>query len=171
MRIWVIQDHKENRRKCSLTPLEGRPDVTFQRLESPAWAPAKLEVGSGILLSIDGPLLTRADHSLLSGEGALVLLDSTWARLPKLVSRLKILDGARLEPRSLPRGILTAYPRVSKIHEDPDGGLASIEALFAATAILGEPCLDLLRGYRWAEEFLRRNPSLPLVTSPVSRLC
>ena len=171
VRILVLQDHKENRRKCSLTPLEGREGVTFVRLQSPALAPGKIEVGSGILLSIDSPQLSRADHGFVAGEGALVLLDSTWARLPKLANRLQLAQGARLERRSLPHGIVTAYPRVSKVHVDPLGGLASIEALYAATVILGEPRRELLDGYRWAEEFLRRNADLLLVTSPASRLC
>ena len=32
-----------------------------------------------------------------------------------------------------------------------------LEALFAATLILGEPRFDFLAGYRWREEFLRTN--------------
>ncbi len=168
MRFLVIQDHKENRRKCSLTPLEGRADVAFVRLESPAWVPGKVEVGSGILLEIDAPPLAREDVSLLGEDDQLVLLDATWARLPKLSNRISVAGGARLEPRSLPPGIVTAYPRVSKVHRDPPAGLASVEALFAATVILGRPRPDLLAGYRWADEFLRRNGWLPLATVPAS---
>lgn len=171
MQILVIQDHKENRRKCSLTPLEGRAGVSFVRLESPALAPAKFEVGSGILLSMEGPVLSPADARLVSGGGALIVLDSTWARLPKLAKRLTLAPGAQLVRRSLPVEIVTAYPRVSKVHEDPPGGLASIEALYAATALLGEPNPELLQGYRWAEEFLRRNSTHLLATTPASGLC
>ena len=156
MRFLVIQDHKENRRKCSLTPLEGRADVTFLRLSSPAWEPGKVEAGSGILLGVEAPPLRPEDADLLE-DGAIVLLDSTWARLPKLARRIQVPAGARLEARSIPPGVVSVYPRVSKVHEDPPGGLASVEALFAATVILGEPRLDLLTGYRWAREFLARN--------------
>ena len=54
-------------------------------------------------------------------------------------------------------GIQTAYPRVSKLGTDPDNGLASVEALFAAYRILGRPTVGLLDQYRWGEEFLRVN--------------
>ena len=37
--------------------------------------------------------------------------------------------------RSLPAEVETAYPRRSKVFEDPAGGLATIEAIFAALAI------------------------------------
>lgn len=172
MRILVIQDHKENRKKCSLTPVEGHPGVTFLRLSSPAWNSDLVEIGSGILLAVDAPLLTPVDAPLVQSGGQLVVLDSTWARLGKLARRFRVAEGARLERRSLPATILTAYPRVSKVHEDPAGGLATIEALFAATAILGEPWPELLTGYHWAEEFLRRNQAtLPLASSAASRLC
>ena len=63
----------------------------------------------------------------------------------------------RLERRSLPRELVTAYPRRSKLNRDPDEGLASVEALFLAAAILGEPEPDLLRHYCWSGEFLERN--------------
>jgi pre-rRNA-processing protein TSR3 len=171
LRFLIVQDHKENRRKCSLTPLEGRADFTFVRLKSPAWVPGKAEVGSGILLSIGAPELSRVDASLLDGGGSLVLLDSTWARLSSLSKRITVASGARLESRSIPPGVMTAYPRVSKVHEEPAGGLASVEALFAASVFLGEPRPDLLADYLWADEFLRKNGWLALATLPSSRVC
>jgi pre-rRNA-processing protein TSR3 len=65
--------------------------------------------------------------------------------------------GARLERRSLPRALTTAYPRRSKLFVDPAAGLATVEAIFAVTAILGEPRPEVLAAYPWAEEFVRRN--------------
>jgi pre-rRNA-processing protein TSR3 len=56
---------------------------------------------------------------------------------------------------------VTAYPRRSRTFTDPERGLASIEALFAALALLGEPRRELLDGYRWAAEFLAANTGLP----------
>jgi len=53
--------------------------------------------------------------------------------------------------------VQTAYPRVSKTYDDPAGGLATVEALYAAYRLLGRPTEGLLDHYRWAEEFLRRN--------------
>ena len=45
-------------------------------------------------------------------------------------------------------------PRVSKVFDDPDRGLASIEALYVARRLLGDDDRDLLHGYHWKDEFL-----------------
>ena len=156
MHFVIVQDHKENRRKCTLTPLVGREGITFLCLGHPKRQAFELEVPGGILLHIDGPPLRRADATIL-GNGKVLLVDSTWARVPKVLKRLKVASGMRLERRSLPRELVTAYPRRSKLNRDPDEGLASVEALFLAAAILGEPEPDLLRHYRWSGEFLERN--------------
>lgn len=171
MRILVIQDHKENRRKCSLTPIEGLEGVEILRLASPTGDSSACELGPGILLALGAPVLAPGDAALVEREGALVLLDSTWARLPKLERRLTVRPGAQLVRRSLPAALETAYPRVSKVHEDPAGGLASIEALYAATALLGSPWAALLRGYRWADTFLEKNRAQLLATSGASGVC
>jgi len=63
---------------------------------------------------------------------------------------------AHVPPRSL-HGFRTAYPRVSSLGTDPDSGLASVEALYVAYAVLGRPTTGLLDHYRWGEEFLRVN--------------
>jgi hypothetical protein len=54
-------------------------------------------------------------------------------------------------------GFVTAYPRASQIHPDPDGGLATIEALFIASALLGKWDVSLLSRYYFAREFMERN--------------
>jgi pre-rRNA-processing protein TSR3 len=154
LRFLIVVDPRENRKKCTLTPLEGAPGVTFLRPR-----PGAVEVPPGILLHLEGPVLSSADRELLA-EGLLILPDASWARLPKLLARMAPRSGARLERRSLPHDLATAYPRVSKLRQDPARGLASVEALFAATAILGEPREDLLDAYRWKDEFLARNSRL-----------
>ena len=158
MRFLIVRDSKENRRKCTLTPLEGRPEIRFLRLPRPQpGAPAPpIEVGPGILLQLEAPPLSRDDRSLLHG-GEVVVIDSTWARVPTVLGRLTMRPGAVIERRSLPAGLETAYPRSSKLYRDPPAGLASVEALFAAAAILGEPDETLLASYRWGEAFLERN--------------
>lgn len=158
--ILIIQDSRENRAKCSLTPIEGLPGIEFVRLPKAPRPGDRVEVGSGILLHLDGPPLSKEDLDLLRGGGKLVLVDGSWARLRKALLRLTVRDGARLEKRSLPPGLQTAYPRVSKVHADPAAGLASIEALYAATVVLGRPRAELLRGYRWSAEFIERNRAL-----------
>ena len=83
------------------------------------------------------------------------MVDCAWRRVDRL---LATVDG-ELVPRRLPP-LHTAYPRASKTFEDPSAGLASIEALYAACALTGRSTAGLLDEYRWAEEFLRRNPAL-----------
>jgi pre-rRNA-processing protein TSR3 len=64
-------------------------------------------------------------------------------------------------PRRRLPPLATAYPRKSRVFEDPERGLASIEALYAALALLGDVRPELLGSYRWAREFLRLNPGIP----------
>ncbi len=110
----------------------------------------RLDAGGRILLTPDGPELSEAD----AGRG-LLLVDSNWRRAPLLVQAIS----GDCVPRSLP-SLQTAYPRKSQVFEDPDQGLASVEALFAALAILGEPEPKLLEHYHWREQFLAANPEL-----------
>jgi len=81
--------------------------------------------------------------------------------VPRLLGRC---DG-ELRPRRLP-ALRTAYPRSSKTFRDPDAGLASVEALYAASVLLGEPHPEWLADYRWRDEFLRLNPTLEPAPSP-----
>ena len=54
---------------------------------------------------------------------------------------------------------------MSKRGTDPDNGLASVEALFAAYRILGRPTDGFLDHYHWAAEFLHLNGAV-LADSP-----
>jgi pre-rRNA-processing protein TSR3 len=157
LRFTIIQDAKENRRKCTLTPLVGSEGIEFIRADCPRGDPGRIPVGPALLLAVDGPPLEAADAPFAEEHGV-VLLDGTWVRVTKLLDRLILSPEVRR--RSLPRDFMTAYPRVSKVHRDPDGGLASVEALFAASAVLGSPRPELLRHYHWAREFLDRNSGL-----------
>ena len=85
-----------------------------------------------------------------------MLIDCTWRRVSTLSRRI---DGELL-PRRLPH-LVTAYPRRSKLVPDPEHGLASVEALYAAIALLDAPRPALLEHYRWAADFLAANPWLP----------
>lgn len=144
--VIIIRHPKERLSKCSLEPLRGREDVEFIKA-NPGF---RFDATGYILLTLDAPLLSPAD----AGK-PLLLLDSTWRRLPQLES---CLEGEPLR-RSLPEGIKTAYPRVSKTFTDPPGGLASVEALYVAKRIFGEEDATLLDHYRWKEEFLNNLPS------------
>jgi len=146
MDVLILRDPRESARKCSLFPLRGTAGIDLQ-----SWRfDRRYAVGRRILLHPDGELLSSSD----AGRGVL-LLDCAWRRLPQMLASL---DGEPL-PRRLPR-LVTAYPRRSKLFEDPSGGLSSVEALYAALAILGERPVQLLAHYRWREQFLAANPQL-----------
>lgn len=165
--IVAIRHVKEKRSKCSLTPVESLAGTLFRRAK-----PGFSYDGTGcLLLTPDAPEVSAADAFLREDERALfaqtrpdllvsdesgralrpvLLLDSVWRLLPAM--RAKIF-GVPLE-RSLPRWVRTAYPRVSKMTEDPDCGLATVEALYAAVRLMGFDCPEILDGYLWREEFL-----------------
>jgi len=156
--FFVIQDYKENRRKCTVHPLVGTEGLEILRLGMPRPGEELVEIPSGILLEVATPELVPADAELLGdGGGRLILLDATWVRLAPLGRRLCFESAPELHRRSLPGDFRTAYPRHSKLFEDPGGGLASVEAMFASTVILGAPRRELLREYRWAPDFLELN--------------
>jgi len=140
-RITVIRHPKERIAKCSLRFLHDRPEIEF----ATANAGFRFDATGFLLLEVGAPTLSPAD-----AEQPLLILDSTWRYLPRLVS---CLDGEPIR-RGLPAGIVTAYPRVSAVYEDPVGGLASVEALYVAMRLLGEDDPSLLDGYHWKAEFL-----------------
>lgn len=142
----ILRDPRESVAKCSLTPLRGRPGFRFVEDRRDR----RVEVGERILLTPDGPLLSAEDRGR-----DLLLIDCSWRRVDQLLGRVEgVLHRRRLPP------LKTAYPRKSRLFEDPGEGLASIEALYAAYAILGERREDLLEEYRWRAEFLAANPEL-----------
>jgi len=98
-----------------------------------------------LVLMVDAPPLTPSDRGT-----PFLILDSTWRYLPAMRSSLF----GDFRARSLPATVKTAYPRVSKIANDPATGLASVEALYAALRITGERDDSLLDRYHWHREFL-----------------
>lgn len=141
----VIRHPKERLSKCSLEPLRGRPDIRFHKA-SPGF---EFDATGYILLSIDAPVLSPLD-----AEQPLLLLDSTWRLLPKLEATLR---GSPI-PRSLPPELRTAYPRVSKITQDPTRGLASVEALYTARLLQGRDTEGILDHYHWKAAFISQFP-------------
>ena len=141
VQVVVIRHPKERKSKCTLAPLHKQTGITFFN----AHDSFRFDATGYILLTLDAPLLTRQD----SGHPILIL-DSTWRLIPQLES---CIVGNPLR-RTLPGNIITAYPRISKIFKDPEGGLASIEALYVAMKIVGEDNKTLLNAYHWKEQFL-----------------
>jgi pre-rRNA-processing protein TSR3 len=145
--VLILRDPRESTKKCSLTPLRGTPGIRFVSYDRDR----RCAAGARIWLHPDGDELGAEDHAL-----PLFLIDCAWRRVPALRASV---DGD-LAPRRLPP-LVSAYPRKSKLFEDPHGGLASVEALYAALALLGDARPELLASYRWAREFLELNPRLP----------
>ncbi len=146
MDVLIVRDPRESAKKCSLTPLRGLAGIRFVDYHPER----RVHAGARILLHPEGELLTEADRGR-----DLLLVDCAWRRVPKL---LRTVDG-ELVRRSLPE-LASAYPRKSRTFDDPERGLASVEALYAASVLLGEPHPEWLDGYRWRAEFLRVNPAL-----------
>ncbi len=138
----IIRHKKERKSKCSLQPLVEHKDMDFYTY------PHNLpEIPNNyIRLDVNAPVLSRQD-----AEQGLLLLDGTWKLVEPMNKRYAHIPG-----RSLPI-LKTAYPRVSKVFNDPDGGLASIEALALSYFILGKEWQSLLDGYYWKNQFIELN--------------
>ena len=142
----ILRHRKENLRKCSLQGLEDREDLIFLRY--PLLEP--LHLRNYFLLTMDGPVISEKDKDL-----GLFLVDATWKYAAIMIRSLPI--ELQTNARSLPKGIKTAYPRKQTHCSNPDCGLASIEALYAAYIITKKDPKGLLDLYHWKEEFLEKN--------------
>jgi pre-rRNA-processing protein TSR3 len=138
----IVVHPRERRSKCTVEPLRGREDFVFWTFPEMGAEP----LDGYVRLGIGGPVLSSADR-----DRGLLVLDGTW----RLADRMeKFFQNVPL--RSLP-SVKTAYPRASYVYPDPAGGLATIEAIFAAHRLLGRSCAGLLDGYHWAAKFLAAN--------------
>ncbi len=136
----IIRHPKEKLSKCTLEPLRGLSGLTFHKA-TPSFT---FDATGHTLLALGAPILSAED-----AQRPLLLLDSTWRLLPALEATL---TGEPIR-RRLP-AVPTAYPRISKLSEDPLGGLASVEALYLAQLLLGCDETALLNHYHWKEDFL-----------------
>jgi len=141
----IVVHPRENRQKCSVEPLRSHPDFVFWTFPDRGPQP----IDGYVRLGIGGPLLSPAD----APQGLLVL-DGTW----RLAQRMEPFF-TQLPVRSLPVW-KTAYPRVSKVFNDPQEGLATIEAIFAAYVALGRDTTGLLDRYYWGNQFIELNRHL-----------
>lgn len=139
----IVRHRRENLKKCTLRGLEERRDMKFYTY--PKKNPSNYE--GMVLLDLEGLPLSSQD----CGK-PLLLLDATWRWADVMKRQLP-----PLEKRSLPRRFRTAYPRRQGDCPNPELGLASVEALFAAYHILGRDTSGLLDNYYWKEDFLKLN--------------
>lgn len=142
-KVTVIRHPRENVKKCSLRHLHEHPDFSFFK----AVDGFSFDATGFILLEIDAPPISPKDANL-----PILLLDSTWHLLPKIRAKVS----GKYIPRSIPSTVKTAYPRVSKVFDDPNG-LATVEALYAALKMSGNPDISVLSKYPFAKKFLELN--------------
>lgn len=139
----IVVHPRERRAKCTVQPLRRHSGFQFYKHPRvPSELPGYVRLGFG------GPQLSPADS-----ESGLLVLDGTW-RWVEPIERL----AASVPIRSLPP-LVTAYPRSSKVSTDPEGGLATIEAIYAAYRLLGRDTTSLLDHYHWGQEFVEKNVS------------
>lgn len=140
----IFRHRKENLKKCTLEPLREKKDLHFLTYPKNPLPP----LDGYILLSIDAPPLSSEDKNF-----GLLLVDATWNYAQKMIESIK----QPLITRSLPSSLKTAYPRRQDDCPDKERGLASIEALYAAYAILERDTSGLLDHYHWKDAFLKIN--------------
>jgi pre-rRNA-processing protein TSR3 len=139
---WIVEHPRERKHKCTVAVLRGREDLRFvdsREIEGRDW-------GNALLLHVEGERVLDAPDA----GRPLILIDASWRWAERVARKLVA------ERRRLPE-FQTSYPRVSKLHRDPPGGLASAEALFAAALCLGGYDESFLDAYRWKREFLEAN--------------
>ena len=137
----ILRHRKENLKKCSLRGLETRSDMQFFTYPKQSLPP----LTNYVLLDLEGPLLSLEDN-----QYGLFLIDGTWNYARTMKNSIK----EPLMTRSPPKHIKTANPRRQPSCDDPERGLASVEALFIAYQILGYSTDHLLDHYHWRDQFL-----------------
>lgn len=145
----IYRHRRENLKKCSLSGLEKRSDLTFLTYPTDPLP----DLSHCLLLKVGAEPLTGKDQGK-----ELLLIDGTW----KLSEAIEKSLPWKLEARSLPSHFTTAYPRRQTGCQDPERGLSSLEALYIAHLILGKNTEGLLDNYYWKEDFLAKNLQIPL---------
>jgi pre-rRNA-processing protein TSR3 len=161
----IIVDIGETPNKCTIAPLKFRPDFRLFPV-----------FGEGPLGPLSAPLLLHHEGECLTQWGAtrepvpaLASVDCVWRRLPKLMGRIHWINKKAPVLARIPPGFKTVYPRVGRPNADPENGLATIEAIFVASAILGRWDPTLLSKYYFGRRFIEENAPrfLELGISPV----
>ncbi len=142
----IVRHRKENKKKCSLEPITNREDCLFLNYPQCILPP----IENYVLLSFEGPPLRESDQ-----DKGIILIDGTW-KYAEIMQQVLFKD-LPIQKRSLPSSLRSAYPRKQTGCSNPDQGLASIEALYAAYKVLKRDCKGLLDDYYWKEPFLAKN--------------
>jgi pre-rRNA-processing protein TSR3 len=151
MRYEIVVDHGETANKCTIAPLRDRADFQLNYVQGAEKLP---KFNAPILLHHEGKCLTELRQSV--AQSGIAAVDCVWRRLDILLERI---EGPLPVFGRIPEGFETAYPRKSAYFEDPPGGLATIEAIFVAAALLGNWDSSLLSRYYFGRKFIEMNRS------------
>lgn len=143
----IIRHRRENLKKCSLRGLESSSFLKFLTYPNTLLPP----IENYVLLSMNAPPLTQKD-----ANKGLILLDATW-KLAQKMEKVLLPQLKTTQRRSLPLSFYTAYPRRQDDCQDPQKGLATLEALWIAHTFLKKPTDKLLDHYYWRSQFLEIN--------------
>lgn len=153
MRYEIVLDHGETMNKCTVTPLRDRSDFRF----FPVFGEGRVgPLSAPLLLHHEGECLTMLRDRFPTPPD-LACVDSVWRRVPRILRKLQWGEGLSALSVKIPAGFVTAYPRVGRPNQDPPGGLATIEAIFTAAALLGNWDVSLLAKYYHGRGFVERN--------------
>lgn len=148
MPLEIIRRADEPKKKCTAMLLADHPTVRlfhFPHLEG-------FDPEGKWVLAVDGEPLDEAIRTAPERPRGIVVVDTLWVKAPRLLEQLPPMPH-----RSLPAGWVTAYPRRSKLRDDPSGGLATNEAAYIARLLSGVDDRSVLDGYYFADRFFAEN--------------
>ncbi len=149
----IIIDHDETPNKCTITPLADRKDFKL----FPVFGEGGIgPLSAPLLLHHEGECLTKVRSSFDSVD-AIACVDCVWRKLPRIIRKIRWTNETEPIRVKIPEGFKTVYPRVGLPNSDPDGGLATIEAIFVASALLGHWDATLLSKYYFGRKFVEVN--------------
>ncbi len=148
----VVIDSQETANKCTIAPLAFRPDFHLFRAKGGTMLGP---LQSTLLLHHKGDCLLEVRKGIGEVHG-IAAIDCVWSQLNNLSSRIQ---GALPQLVRIPQGFVTAYPRRSEKNTDPTEGLATIEAIFVVSALLGHWDASLFSHYYFGRQFVELNSS------------
>jgi pre-rRNA-processing protein TSR3 len=151
MNYEVVLDYTERPSKCTVAGLTHRQDFAFKVVgQDQLTTPLR----SDVLLHTEGPSIDQTELFQSKLCQSIAVIDCNWKRVDEIMA----LVPEPIPPKvCIPEGFITAYPRRNKEGSDPSQGLATIEAIFIAAALMGTTDYSLLKEYYFGADFLRIN--------------
>ena len=150
MQYEIVIDRGESANKCTIAPLSYREDFNLLRVKGNSVIGPLV---STVLLHHEGDSYENIQRHRSEISG-IACIDCIWRRLNPILAKVQ---GPLPRLMKIPDGFKTAYPRKSELDHDPEGGLATIEAIFIAAALFGKWDVTLLHEYYFGKEFIDLN--------------